>query len=261
MLTRLLNWATSNRATPTGETPLWRAADDVRLYAIGDIHGRDDLLAPLLAQIEADAETSTARRKILVFLGDLIDRGPASREVIERCMALANGPFECIFLCGNHEQLLLDVWAGKSGAISTFHRAGARATLISYGVDPDDYDRWDFAELQRQTRMVIPPSHIEFIRLFPYFYQNGDYLFVHAGIRPDVALAAQRREDMIWIRQDFTASGVNHGLMVVHGHSMSTDVELRSNRIGIDTGAYASDVLTSIVIEGDQYAFLSTRAT
>lgn len=240
------------------ETRSWFVEPDVRIYAIGDIHGRADLLENLIKRIEADDAVRPNAATSLIFLGDLIDRGPDSRHVVERIMAMCAASPQCICLQGNHEQLLIKAWDGDRTVLPTFHRAGARATMLSYGVDPDEYDRWDFDELQRQIRTHIPEAHAEFLRTLPPYHQNGDYLFVHAGIRPGVSIPEQRSDDMKWIREEFIASQHDHGVMVVHGHSIRPQVDIRPNRIGIDTGAYKSDVLTAIGIEADQCWFLST---
>lgn len=253
MLTKFLHFS-----KPAPDSRQRFCAVGQRLYAIGDIHGRDDLLAELLMQIEVDNKARPPAHTVLVFLGDLINRGEASRAVVERVMSLDQGTHACVFLRGNHEQLLLDVIDGKRGMVPIFHRAGARATMISYGVDPTEYDAWDFEELQRQIQAVIPSRHVEFIRKFDTLYQNGDYLFVHAGIRPGVPLDEQRKADIIWIRQEFTESDLDHGALVIHGHSITPVADIRPNRIGIDTGAYASGILTAIAIEADKCWFLST---
>lgn len=246
---------------PKVEAPQWQVSAGARVYAIGDIHGRIDLLDDLLDQIAEDDRSRPEAKTSLVFLGDLIDRGAGSRAVVERVMALSGGPYELICLQGNHEQLLLNAWDGDRSAVPTFHRAGCRATLISYGVSPEVYDNWDFDELLRQIRNVIPETHIEFIRQFRHSYRNGDYLFVHAGIRPGVPLAEQRPEDLTWIRHEFTHSDADHGVMVIHGHSIRPEADIRHNRIGIDTGAYASGILTAIALEDGQRRFLTGRET
>lgn len=238
----------------------WCSTPGTRLYAVGDVHGRADLLEELLARIDTDHATRPPSRKCVIFLGDLIDRGSASRSVIERVLCLTSSSPDYICLAGNHEQLLLKVWDGERGAVPMFHRAGGRATMLSYGVCPETYDLWNFDELQRGVRHYIPQEHIDFIRHLPLSYRDGDYLFVHAGVRPGVALDAQRAEDLCWIREDFTSSDVDHQVMVIHGHSIQSDVVVRHNRIGIDTGAYKSGCLTAIAIESDIYNFLSTAS-
>jgi serine/threonine protein phosphatase 1 len=245
-----------SRAAPA-PARLWSVPAGERLYAIGDIHGRDDLLAQLLDKIDADSAARGNAKTTLIFLGDLPDRGPDSRRVIERLMALpAVRP--CLFLAGNHEELMTRVWEGERSSAPTFHRVGGRATLLSYGAEPDAYDSWDFEQLTVETRALVPKSHIDFLRSFQDYHLAGDYLFVHAGIRPGLPLEDQDPIDMRWIRGDFVRSKVDHGLMIIHGHTITDAVDEQSNRIGIDTGAYESGMLTAIGLEGAERWFLQT---
>jgi serine/threonine protein phosphatase 1 len=229
-----------------------------RLYAIGDIHGRLDLLNILLAKIDADdGERGPAQTK-LILLGDLPDRGPDTRGVIERVMALADQNPDCILLKGNHEELLIRAWEGERGIAGTFNRAGGRETLYSYGVTPEDYESWDLGDLVENVSRFVPEHHINFLRGFQDSYRAGDYLFVHAGIRPGIDMADQDPVDLRWIRREFIESTDDHGMMVIHGHTITDAVDEQPNRIGIDTGAYASEILTAIGIEGSERWFLST---
>lgn len=234
-------------AAPVGE----------RIYAIGDIHGRLDLLNYLLAQIEADSAARGPAKTTLISLGDLPDRGPDSRGVVERLMALSDRD-EIILLAGNHEELMIRCWEGDRQVAATFNRAGGRATLLSYGVTPEQYDHWDLDEMIAQMPNFIPASHIDFMKGFHDYYQAGDYLFVHAGIAPGIAIEDQDPVDLRWIRRSFLESNADHGVMVIHGHTITQTVDERPNRIGIDTGAFGSDVLTAIGIEGTDRWFLST---
>lgn len=211
-----------------------------RIYAIGDVHGCRDALDTLLALIDADDAARPAASTTLVFLGDLIDRGPDSRGVVERAMTLER---RTVLLMGNHEEILLDAWEGDLRAGAMFMRIGGRETLASYGVD-------DVADL--------PRAHVAFIRRFADSHRAGDYLFVHAGVRPGVALAEQTPGDMRWIRRRFTESEFDHGVTVVHGHSTTLAVDERAHRVGIDTGAYATGRLTALGLEGPDRWFLSS---
>lgn len=228
-----------------------------RIYAIGDIHGRADCLDVLMSKIDADNGARGSADTTLVFLGDLVDRGAASRTVIERAMALTEQR-PCRFLMGNHEEVFIKAWEGDIASVRLFHRIGGRETLVSYGVDPDDYDKADFATLVDLLGVHVPPEHIAFLRRFEDIYQSGDYVFVHAGIRPGIPIAEQDPTEMRWIRERFLGDSRDHGAMVVHGHSIAATVEERSNRIGIDTGAYASGRLTAVGIEGSTHWFLET---
>jgi serine/threonine protein phosphatase 1 len=240
------------------ETRVWQVPAGKRLYAIGDIHGRLDLLDILLDKIAADDAARGPAHTKLIFLGDLADRGPDSAGVVARLMALSQSQLDCVFLAGNHEELMIGVWDGQMRLASTFHRAGGRATLISYGVAPDDYDQWDFEQLTEATARHIPADHIAFMKGFVDQHREGDYLFVHAGIRPGVALEEQDAADLRWIRGEFVRSEVDHGLMVIHGHTITEDVDERPNRIGIDTGAFQSGKLTAIGLEGGERWYLQS---
>ena len=229
-----------------------------RVYAIGDIHGRDDLLGALIDKIEADDGARGPVETQILFLGDLPDRGPASRKVIERAMALATAKPETVFIKGNHEELMIRVWDGDRPTAATFHRAGGRETLLSYGVTAEQYDSWDLGEVTDATTRVVPKAHIDFLRAFRPAYRLGDYFFTHAGVRPGIALDDQDEKDLRWIRSDFIESTADFGAVVVHGHTIRDEVEERENRIGIDTGAYASGRLTAIGLEGTDRWYLST---
>jgi serine/threonine protein phosphatase 1 len=228
-----------------------------RIYAIGDIHGRRDCLDALLAKIEADDAAHAPPRTTLVFLGDLVDRGPDSRGVVARLNEL-RGQRECVFLMGNHEEVFVDAWEGDEPALRLFHRIGGRETLLSYGVTAADYDRADFAELCALMAAHVPVEDIAFLRSFRDTWRSGDYLFVHAGIKPGVPIEEQRPADMRWIRDRFLDDPRDHGVTVVHGHSITPEVEDLPNRIGIDTGAYASGRLTAVVLDGSERRFLSS---
>jgi serine/threonine protein phosphatase 1 len=243
---------------PEPELRLWAMPAGERAYAIGDIHGRADLLDRLLAMIDADDAGRGAARTTLVFLGDLADRGPDSRGVVERLMALRASSRDCVFLMGNHEELLIRVWQGERASAGTFNRAGGRETLMSYGVSGDDYDHWDLGGVTEATARVVPAGHIAFLKSFRDWHAMGDYLFVHAGIRPGVDIEDQDTTDLRWIRSDFTRSQEDHGRMVIHGHTITRDIDERPNRIGIDTGAFASGRLTAIGLEGTARWFLQT---
>ena len=247
------------RRAPTPVVRPRALPDGTRIYAIGDIHGRDDLLGALLESIAHDDLERGDAHTTIVFLGDLVDRGPDSRGVIERAMQQA-ALGTCIFLMGNHEEVLINAWEGDPAAVRMFHRMGGGATLASYGVDPETYDAADFAELPRLIADAVPVEHIAFLRCFRDCWRCGDYVFVHAGLRPGVAIEQQVPQDMRWIRDRFLADGRDHGAVVVHGHSMvrGVEVEERSNRIAVDTGAYRTGVLTALGLEGSTRWTLST---
>ena len=230
----------------------------VRVYAIGDIHGRDDLLGELLKKIEHELAERSVRRPIVVFLGDLIDRGPSSREVVERLRTLQLPSTQLIFLAGNHEEALLRVLDGENRLASDWLRFGGSECLDSYGVDGHSVAAMEPREAARAIRRAIPPEHASFLRGFGDTASIGGYLFVHAGIRPGVPLARQSQADLRWIRRTFLDDPRDHGVVVVHGHTITTAVDDAGNRIGIDTGAYRSGILTAMALEADQRRYIQT---
>jgi serine/threonine protein phosphatase 1 len=163
-----------------------------------------------------------------------------------------------VLLMGNHEEILIRAWEGDRKAAGLFHRVGGRETMLSYGVTEAEYDACDLADLAELVGDRVPIDHIAFMKNFIDFWQCGDYLFVHAGIRPGLPLDEQRASDMRWIRRDFLDDLRDHGTMVVHGHSITEEVDEQPNRIGIDTGAFASGKLTALGIEGTERWVLST---
>lgn len=229
-----------------------------RVYVIGDIHGRRDLLDSLLTMIEADDAGRPTAELQLIFLGDLIDRGPQSAAVVERAMQLAaRGP--CRFLMGNHEELLLRSLDGDERALRLFARVGGRETILSYGMDEATSNALDFGELLAALPDLVPPAHRAFLAGFEDVIELGDYVFVHAGIRPGVPLSDQRAAELRWIRDEFLDHPGPHPRIVVHGHTITPQVEWRGHRIGIDTGAYASGELTALALENDQRWTVATQ--
>ena len=228
-----------------------------RIYAIGDIHGRRDLFEDLVALIEADDAARGAAQTTIVLLGDLIDRGPDSAGVLDAVIALkARRALRVI--AGNHEEMLLAGFERRE-VLRAFITYGGRETLLSYGLDRETFNEATLGELQAMLPALVPKRHLAFIREMENHVRCGDYLFVHAGIRPGVGLELQRLSDLRWIRSEFLEDKRDHGVIVIHGHTIADAVDERSNRIGIDTGAYASGVLTSIGLEGTERWFLSTR--
>jgi serine/threonine protein phosphatase 1 len=238
--------------------PPARVPDGVRLYAIGDIHGRLDLLDQLLFRIEADERARGAARTHLIFLGDLIDRGPASAGVVQRALEVQQSGRSARFLMGNHEEVFLKVLGGSLEALRFFVKIGGRATILSYGIDAADYDALHYDELLPILIDRVPQEHVAFLQSFEDRIAIGDYLFVHAGIRPRVPIDDQTGGDLRWIRSEFLDYRGTHGAIVVHGHTITDEVEERSNRIGIDTGAFASGRLTALGLEGGERWYLAT---
>lgn len=223
---------------------------DQVIYAIGDIHGRLDLLKRVQSLIEADCGDDTGRGRLEIYLGDLIDRGAESAQVIDNVMArVASGRAIC--LRGNHEVAFLRFLAGDLH-YDTVSDYGAEATLRSYDVPLAllrQTDRPD--EIREAARAAVPPSHLRFLEGLPLYHTVGSYLFVHAGVRPGRPLADQVEADLIWIRDEFLRSRADHGYIVVHGHTPQLTPAFRRNRIGIDTRAYATNRLTCLRIDAD----------
>lgn len=239
-----------------------RLEDGTRIYAIGDIHGCFNLLAELFQRIERDSlERGRARTKIII-LGDMVDRGPQSAEVCRLLYGLRD--YEgVVCLKGNHEKAMTDTLAGDLNALRFWLEYGGAWTLLSWGVDKRLIDeayrgeRWQLALLEA-FRAAIPGEIAEWIANLPTHHREGDYFFVHAGIRPGVPLAQQSEEDMLWIREPFLGSWRRHEAVIVHGHTETETVSLSGTRIGVDTGAYRTGALTALGLEDNEQWTLTT---
>lgn len=223
-----------------------------RVYAVGDIHGCDAQLAVLHAMIADDLARRPVEQAVLVHVGDYVDRGADSAGVLRR---LLNGPpipgVTTINLVGNHDETMLHALSGDRPAATDWLFAGGRAALESYGIDPDS---------PRETWPErVPADHLAFLRELTLSHREGGYLFVHAGIRPGVALDRQAREDLLRMRQPFLYSEAEFGAVVVHGHTPVKAPVVRHNRIAIDTGAVFGGKMTCLVLEGDTLGFLQAE--
>jgi serine/threonine protein phosphatase 1 len=254
MLTRLFGRSRPQRQAVAPEVP-----PGSRVYAVGDIHGRVDLLRVLHRLIQQDAERHRAPRKVVVYLGDYIDRGMESPGVIDLLLDAALPGFESVHLKGNHEDTLLQFLDEANVGFSWLLYGGAE-TLQSYGIRQPRAASGDedMARAQRDLREKLPERHRRFMAGLKLTHAEGDYLFAHAGVRPGVPLDQQIPEDLLWIRDEFLQSDSEFGKVVVHGHSITTRPDVHHNRIGIDTGAFASGTLTCLVLEGTDWAFLQT---
>jgi serine/threonine protein phosphatase 1 len=231
-----------------------------RVYAVGDIHGRADLLLKLLDNIQADVAGGGFKGKpILVFLGDYIDRGFQSKDVIDILLSERLSPFETYFLKGNHEAAMMEFLAGP-GIGPRWAEFGGVETLVSYGVRPPRMRTApaEWAIASDELNRLLPAEHRAFLESLQLNVRIGDYLFVHAGVRPGVDLAEQSENDMLWIREEFLNDARPLGAVVVHGHTPAPNPHRDSRRIGIDTGAYLSGRLTAARFEHDAVEFLST---
>jgi serine/threonine protein phosphatase 1 len=236
---------------------------DTVIYAVGDIHGRLDLLERIQQCIADDAMRRTAGRRQVVYLGDYVSRGPDSAGVVDRVREWQPDGFERITLKGNHEDLLLRFLAGEINTGRHWLDYGGLEAMAAYGVAIADREARDDASviaLGKDLAARLPAAHLEFLRSLQISHQAGDYVFVHGGVRPGVPLPEQSARDCMWIRKTFLNSEADHGAMVVHGHSISDQPEVRHNRIGIDTGAYRSGVLTCLVLDGETRSFLQTAS-
>jgi serine/threonine protein phosphatase 1 len=248
-----------------------------RIYAIGDIHGRLDVLGRLLELIEQDDIGRGPARGIIIFLGDYVDRGPDSKGVVDWLINLQrrrdllsrdgseHAPlrFDLLFLKGNHEKLLLSFLDNPASGRSWL-QIGGDATLVSYGLEDDVVEEAlrqgqpGLIKASAMFRTLLPDDHLEFYEKLELFYRTGDYFFVHAGVKPGAGLDRQREEDMLWIRDKFLNWPDDFGAVVVHGHTPVLKPENLHNRIGIDTYAFLTGKLTAVGLEGSQRWFLST---
>jgi serine/threonine protein phosphatase 1 len=247
------SWSNKRRAA--------QLPDGVRVYAIGDIHGRADLLEEMLFKIDMDRTSRPpATRALTVFLGDYIDRGPASREVLDLLLGHERTN-ETVFLRGNHETFV-PRFLGEPAVLDEWRLCGGLETLLSYGLKPSIRpDADEQIALAEELAKSIPRAHLEFLDSLDLFFDCGDFFFVHAGVRPGVPIRQQKEEDLLWIREEFLSFEQPFESFIVHGHTPVPLPDLRSNRINIDTGAFATDRLTCIVIEGSAIVPLSAHAT
>ncbi|MBB5728296.1 serine/threonine protein phosphatase 1 [Sphingomonas prati] len=229
--------------------------DGRRIYAIGDVHGRADLLDVLLRQIECDNALRVRAIVTVILLGDIIDRGPYAAPLLSTLSSHMQPGLIC--LRGNHEAAMVDAWKGNRTALRMWLRHGGTATLSGFGVTKAALAGTEEDQLAALLANV-PPSIIDWMSRLPLRYPCGDYLFVHAGVRPGIALTQQTAQDQLWIRDEFLTSKRWHGKRIVHGHTPSKEVEILPNRIGVDTGAYTSERLSAVGLEGTESWVIQT---
>ena len=235
--------------------------DDCLVYAIGDIHGRADLMEPLLVAIDDDLSRAEASRQMVIFLGDYVDRGPDSRQVLDRLVAYsASSAAETHFIRGNHEDCLLAFMKDPATGPG-WCEFGGRETLWSYGIAPPARraEPHEWAAASDALRLVVPPSHLALLSDLKPSLEIGDYFFTHAGARPGVALSDQSDHDLMWIRGDFLDADTPFERVIVHGHTPEPAVMADHRRFGIDTGAYATGVLTALRLQGAACSLLQTE--
>jgi serine/threonine protein phosphatase 1 len=220
----------------------------LRIYAVGDIHGRLDLLDALLARIDADIALRPTGRAVHVFLGDYIDRGPRSRETIDQLIERGK-THESVFLKGNHELIAIKCLSDPS-LFEQWMLLGGLETLKSYGVAPASFANGkQIVQLQAAFHRALPQGHLRFFRSLQNSFSCGDYFFAHAGVNPKVDLSRQKEKDLLWIRREFLSSMKDFGKIIIHGHTPTNEIEVGPNRINIDTGAFATGRLSCLVIE------------
>jgi serine/threonine protein phosphatase 1 len=237
------------------QAALPRVPKGTRIYAVGDVHGRADLLNALFSRVDAHLQAHPVAQPVQVFLGDYIDRGPHSREVLDLLIARRR---RHLVLClkGNHETFAAQFLSDPS-VLSDWKHVGGINTLLSYGVAPSTSE-----DLRGQRAaatafgQALPGSHRRFLDGLALSFICGDFFFAHAGVRPGIPLRQQRQQDLLWIREEFLLHEEDFGKIVVHGHTPAREPDVRPNRINIDTGAYATGRLTCLVLEGEQMAFI-----
>ena len=251
--------------SPHGAASPARIPPDTRVYAVGDIHARLEPLRSLAGAIRQDAASpgplgeAPPSRQVVVFLGDYIDRGLDSRRVIDFLLADPVPGHETVHLKGNHEALLLEFLDDAATGLDWLPVGGA-ATLLSYGVAAPaaPFSRDELNQTSADLAEALPDRHLRFLEGLALWHTEGGYTFVHAGLRPKIPLERQKPRDLLWIRDDFTRATNDHGTVVVHGHTLNGQPVSKPNRIGIDTGAYATGRLTAVVLEGETRRFLTT---
>ncbi len=263
-MNRLTRWigrlGSRGPSSPKVDQP--RTPPGMRIYAVGDIHGRLDLLDRLHRDIRADMAAHPGRELVVIYLGDYIDRGPDGRGVLEALSGAAARDAvlgaTTVHLRGNHEQAMLDFMDHAAGAAAWLEFGGVQ-TLASYGVETLHPDEPQAVEtMARALAAAVPGHHFRFLWSLKTFAVLGGYMFVHAGIRPGVPPDRQALEDLLFIREPFLSYQKRHPHMVVHGHHVVDQPDVRPNRIGIDTGAFATGMLTCLVLDGAERALITT---
>ena len=231
--------------------PRARLPSGERVYVIADVHGEARLLQQLLSAVDRDTAQRGPASVMLVLLGDVIDRGAHSADLLRALHGLADPSF--LLLKGNHEAMFVDSYRGSEDALDLWLRVGGRSTLIGFGVAPETIDAGDPGALVGAIRSAIDPVFVDWLDGLPTAWSRGDYFFAHAGIRPGVRFDRQRDDDLLWIRGPFLSSRADHGKIVVHGHSVEPGIpRLGGNRIGLDTGAHEHRRLTALGLEDDR---------
>lgn len=232
-----------------------------RVYAIGDVHGRFDLFKRLMGSIRRDHACRAAANTRIIVLGDIIDRGPDAARLVHGCMKLSGSRDGFMVLKGNHEEMMVQALNGDLDAYHAWLQFGGRETLQSWNVDPRHLTGTPTRADLKVAARTVGREIISWLDNLPLCHRHDGFLFVHAGIRPALPMRRQQPSDLLWIADDFLASTIDHGMTVIHGHSISEGgPDIRPNRIGIDTGAYRTDRLTAIGVERGDIWFLDTAS-
>ena len=240
------------RNAPSGPRPA--VPPGTRFYAIGDVHGCDRLFDALIEAIETDDAASAEADTTMVLLGDLVDRGPGSAQVISRAREWGQSR-KVRYLAGNHEDMFLESFHDR-GVLRHFLKHGGRETILSYPIKKSEYNKLELKELQERLHTLVPQEDRDFLAGFEELIVAGDYAFVHAGIDPARGLDDQSRKDLLWIRDRFLMHDAPFEKVIVHGHTIFEDVEAQDGRIGIDTGAFRFGRLTALVLEGETRRYI-----
>ena len=257
MLSRL--FSRLNRSRPAAST------GGRLVYAVGDVHGRLDVLEPLVADILSDVRATAPKggeRPLLVFLGDYVDRGPSSAGVIDLILQLSKNPaLEVCPLKGNHEEAMLTFLYEPSFGPAWIQHGGG-TTMASYGVSPpllrNEPEAW--VEANQAMLEAMPQAHRDFLTGLSLYHTVGDYAFVHAGVRPGATIDEQDERDLLWIRYEFLEATGPFDKVIVHGHTPTEEPQMLRHRLGVDTGAYATGILTAVRLEGESRSLIQARA-
>ncbi len=254
MIRKLFKRKPASNPVDTAQVP-----GGMRIYAVGDIHGRNDLLVQLLAQIDADDAARGPADTQIILLGDLVDRGSSSAQVIDTAIALKDRKPNTRFLMGNHEEIFIQACREPNPELIRFFiRIGGEATIMSYPISRSDYLDLDIQELADRLPSLVPEHHLAFLEGFEDQIIIGDYAFVHAGVKPGQPMSNQAPKDLRWIRDEFLNHKGDFEKVIIYGHTITADVDESRSRIGIDTGAYDSGKLTAIGLEGGERWYLQT---
>ena len=240
--------------------PTPRTAPGERVYAVGDVHGCSDLLAGLLDRIVADNRTRPPATTHIVLLGDLINKGPDTKGVLELIRAWPHADIMLRLLRGNHEQVFLGALSGRLDQCRQCHIMGGRAAVMSYGISLDQYAGWTVEELAQHLPQIIPAPHRDLLADASLAWSNGDYVFAHAGWQDGAAMAEQSEADLLWTRRAYRPITRGSRTALVHGHANLAEPFNGRTRICVDTTAHASGILTAVGLEADRRWFIDTSA-